>query len=212
MKISLIDYGMGNLGSVRRSLEECGARVETAVSPEQLSGADGLVLPGVGSFREGVERLRSLGFAEAIRKAALEEEVPLLGICLGMQLLAEQGEEGGTTEGLGLIPGRVRRLETSSPTERIPHVGWNEVQWTKTSPFSQDVPFGTDFYFVHSYHFVPAEPSAILAKTPYCGDFVSVVSQGTIYGTQFHPEKSSKGGFKLLKNFLGVCAKRGARC
>lgn len=211
MKLIIIDYGMGNLGSVRRAIEECGEKSTTSGNSADLNGAHGLILPGVGAFKEGMDRLAALGLVETIREA-VKEGVPLLGICLGMQLLADHGQEGGDSAGLGLIPGEIQRFLPTSSSERIPHVGWNQVNWKGKQEIAEEIPPGTDFYFVHSYHFVPKEESSVAAKTPYCGEFVSAVKRGEVYGTQFHPEKSSRGGFRLLKNFLELCRTKKTTC
>jgi glutamine amidotransferase len=149
--------------------------------------------------------LLEMGWASALRKAAMEDRIPLLGICLGMQLLAEKGEEGGTVEGLKLIPGEVRRFVPEDSSTRIPHVGWNEVWEASGSQcLFEGIPDGSDFYFVHSYHFIPCRKEHILATTPYCGNFVSAIGAGSLFGVQFHPEKSGRPGFQILKNFLNV--------
>lgn len=161
-------------------------------------------MPGVGSFTDAMTNLCDRGWIPGIKRAALEEGLPFLGICLGMQLLAEQGLEGGSTEGLGLIPGTIRRLAPKEPGTRIPHVGWNEVRQQSPHPLFAGIPDGTDFYFVHSYHFEPTESTDMVTTTPYCDQFVSTVARGRVYGVQFHPEKSSKLGLRLLKNFLMI--------
>ncbi len=201
MSILIIDYGMGNLASVRRAFEECGADVFISDDPADIKEAERLVLPGVGAFYDAMALLRKKGWVDAIRRAVLEEGIPILGICLGMQLMAESGVEGGESEGLGLVPGRVIRLE-SKDSERIPHVGWNEVHFQQKHLLFDAISDGADFYFVHSFHFVPSKPEHVLAITPYCGGFVSVVGKGSAVGVQFHPEKSSKAGFVIIKNFL----------
>lgn len=201
MATLIIDYGMGNLASVRRAFEECGADVFISDDPADIKEAERLVLPGVGAFYDAMALLRKKGWVDAIRRAVLEEGIPILGICLGMQLMAESGVEGGESEGLGLVPGRVIRLE-SKESERIPHVGWNEVHFQQRHPFFDAISDGVDFYFVHSFHFVPSNPEHVLAITPYCGGFVSVVGKESAVGVQFHPEKSSKVGFVIIKNFL----------
>jgi glutamine amidotransferase len=203
MNVAVIDYGMGNIGSVSRALEECGARVAVAKDPAGLDRYDRIVLPGVGAFADGMRHLSSKGWVSAIRSAVERSKIPLLGICLGMQLLAERGNEGGDTEGLALIPGQVRRLEPSGD-ERVPHAGWNEVRTSAASRLFEGVASGTDFYFVHSYHVVPSGPAEVESMTPYAGGFVSAVSRGAAFGVQFHPEKSSKNGFRVLKNFLNL--------
>ena len=204
--VGIIDYGMGNIDSMRRALEECGARrVLVAREPEQLHGITHMVLPGVGSFNMASTHLKDAGFPDVIRQLIRDKEIPLLGVCLGMQLLATEGEEGGVSDGLDLIPGRIIPLEPSEHGERIPHVGWNEIKSiSSSSRLLKGFSAGEDFYFVHSFQFATEEKSSIAAETPYCGTFTSVVEKGCVFGTQFHPEKSQRAGFKLLRNFLAL--------
>lgn len=203
--VGVIDYGMGNIDSMRRALEECGARVVIAREPTDLHAITHMVLPGVGAFNAASHHLSDAGFFPAIKMLAREKGIPLLGVCLGMQLLASSGEEGGASEGLGLIPGRVVQLKAVDAGERIPHVGWNEVHPASASSklLAGMVP-GADFYFVHSYHFVTDDISHVAASTPYGGGFSAVVEKGCVFGTQFHPEKSQRTGLGLLRNFLKV--------
>lgn len=202
MKTLIIDYGMGNLASARRALEESGAEVTVADDPAALAEADRFVLPGVGAFAEGMANLRARGWPEAIRTALERPGVAMLGICLGMQLLADRGQEGGANIGLGLVPGEVVRFQPDAPETRIPHVGWNEVHYAAAEPLFAGIPDNSDFYFVHSFHFVPAQAGNVLATSPYCGSFVSAIRAHNIYGVQFHPEKSARPGLRLLRNFL----------
>ncbi len=204
MKVVVVNYGMGNLASVLRSLEECGVPVVLAGKPQELSDATHMVLPGVGGFADGMRHLVELGLIDAVRKAASVDGIPVLGICLGMQLLASRGEEGGGTAGLDLIPGQVVRLKSVETGTKIPHVGWNEVNFVKASGLSRGIESGSDFYFVHSYHFVPLSADVVIARTPYCGEFVSAVQKDNVVGVQFHPEKSSHVGRQLLRNFLAL--------
>lgn len=204
MSVLLVDYGMGNLASARRSLQECGAHVIVSDDPRDIKNAERLVLPGVGAFPQAMKRLRERGWADAIRKAALDEDIPLLGICLGMQLLADESEEVAPTHGLGLVPGRIVRIRPGAANERVPHVGWNEVSPRANIPLFSGIGGGSDFYFVHSYHFEPRDPRDVLATTSYCGELVAAVGRGRIAGVQFHPEKSSGAGFRLLRNFLAL--------
>ncbi len=203
-KILVVDYGMSNLASIRRALEICGADAYVSTDPKDCKEADKIVLPGVGSFDEGMRNLHQMGWFEALRAAAERRTQSILGICLGMQLLAAEGTEGHPTEGLGLIPGKIIKLVPVSPIDRIPHVGWNNLHIVKKDPILAGIPEETDFYFVHSYHFCPEEKDVILGTTPHCGSFVSMVKLGNVYGTQFHPEKSSKYGLKLLTNFINL--------
>ena len=205
MTVAIIDYGMGNLGSVRRAVEECGHAVFITDEPEDLFEVEKIILPGVGAYRDGMRQLYEGGWIAPIEKAVNEEKIPLLGICLGMQLLANKSYENGTFDGLRLIPGEVRKLEPSEGFhERVPHVGWNGIENIIDHPLLEDIPEGTDFYFVHSYHFCPKDTAHVLATTEYCGSFVSVVGYENVMGTQFHPEKSSRPGRKVLHNFLRI--------
>jgi glutamine amidotransferase len=203
-KTLIVDYGMGNLGSVKRAFEECGADVFISDDPNDCTLADHIVLPGVGAFADGMAAMTAGGWTVALCSATQEDKIPLLGICLGMQLLADKGFEGGETAGLGLIPGEVCRLVADRPETRIPHVGWNEVHYGGKHPLFARIPTGSDFYFVHSFHFIACNYDDALATTPYCGAFVFAVSRVTVYGTQFHPEKSSRVGFQLIRNFLSL--------
>lgn len=202
MSILIVDYGMGNLASVRRALEECGASALVSSDPSDLATCSRIIIPGVGSFTDAMSKLTARGWVEPLRRASTIERIPTLGICLGMQLLASSGKEGGMTQGLDLVPGTVERLEPTNQNERVPHVGWNRVDWRHNHSLHSDIAAPSDFYFVHSYVFRPIADTAILATTPYCGEFVSAIAHGAVAGFQFHPEKSSRAGFQLLKNFM----------
>lgn len=202
MSVLIVDLGTGNLGSVRRSIEECGVIPVVSADPKSLEESDSIILPGVGVFAAGMHQLRSRGWVEPLRKAVIEQRIPLLGICLGMQLLADHGEEGGEVDGLRLIPGQVRSL-IPEPGERVPHMGWNEVHQDSEDPLFDGIAMGSDFYFIHSYHFVPSHRTHVLATTPHGGSFVSAIRNEHVLGVQFHPEKSSRNGRCLLRNFLG---------
>lgn len=209
-RILIVDHGLCNLDSIRRAFEECGAEgvsVEMSDDPASLTRADKVVLPGVGAFADAMKFLREKGWDKALRKAALEDKLPFFGVCLGMQLMGSRGYETAESEGLGLIPGRVVRLGpgkgTSIEESRIPHMGWNEViQTSGDNPIFADIASGKDFYFAHSFHFMPDDQTNIAARTPYCGGFVSALRRGHIFGVQFHPEKSQRVGMQLLKNFV----------
>ena len=204
METAIIDYGMGNLLSVQRAFEKCGSDAVIIDNPLELRDAERIVLPGVGAFPDAMDNLRKNGWIEELNRAGLEKETPILGICLGMQLLADKGYEVRECDGLGYIPGEIIRFTQTQEKERIPHVGWNEILKREDSPLFDGIADGTNYYFVHSYHFRVANEENIATVTPYCGEFVSSVIKDNIVGTQFHPEKSQKAGFKLIKNFLSM--------
>lgn len=202
--VFIVDYGMCNLDSVKRAVEECGGKAMITDKAKDLEKANRIILPGVGAFPDAMRNIKALSLDRVLYEQAIGEHIPLLGICLGMQLLASKGWEGEETDGLGLIPGEVCRLEPFGADTRIPHVGWNEVHPTHESPLFKGISSGKDFYFVHSYHFWPEHDAHILAYTPFAGGFVSAVQSNSVFGVQFHPEKSQKTGFQLLKNFLAI--------
>ncbi len=204
METAIIDYGMGNLLSVQRAFEKCGSDAVIIDNPLELRDAEHIVLPGVGAFPDAMDNLRKNGWIEELNRAVLEKETPILGICLGMQLLADKGYEVRECDGLGYIPGEIVRFTQTQEKERIPHVGWNEILKREDSPLFDGIADGTNYYFVHSYHFRVTNEKNIATVTPYCGEFVSSVIKDNIVGTQFHPEKSQKAGFKLIKNFLSM--------
>lgn len=212
MNIGIIDYGVGNLGSVMRALEEFRVIPNLITSPSQLDSSNGLILPGVGNFSECMKRLSDGGWPSAIQQSVASGQ-PILGICLGMQLLASAGTEGPideplrSTPGLDLIKGSVQRLDRLGCTLRVPHMGWNSINLHgMPSPLFNGIPDGTDFYFVHSYAFVPESEENLLATTNYEVAVTAAVGRGTVWGTQFHPEKSSRAGHRVLKNFLEIVA------
>jgi glutamine amidotransferase len=202
VKIAIVNYGMGNLASVRRAFEDIGADVYIADSPLAMYEANRVVLPGVGAFGEGMKNLRDAGWMQALRDAVVLQRKPLLGICLGMQMLATTGEEGGSSRGLGLVPGRVRRLDALGCKLRIPHVGWNEVKFRANEAIFGGIPDRSDFYFVHSYALVPDDSGHVIATAPYDCDVPAAVRNENVFGCQFHPEKSSRAGRQLLRNFV----------
>ncbi|MEQ1586322.1 MAG: imidazole glycerol phosphate synthase subunit HisH [Cyclobacteriaceae bacterium] len=206
MSVLIIDYGMCNLGSVKRAFEECGASAFISDNPRDAEKASHLVLPGVGAFGDAMKNIISAGWDKAIRKNVLEENVPILGICLGMQLLAEKGFEGGEHLGLGLIQGEVIKIYNENPgsTFRVPHIGWNEIHKQQDHAILEKLQPSTDFYFVHSYFFKTTHKEDILTTTHYGLDFPSIVSKDKITGVQFHPEKSSRAGFQIIRNFLSI--------
>ena len=204
MKTLIVDYGLCNLDSVKRATEECSGMPFVSDDPNTIKKADRIILPGVGNYSDAMQRIKSTGWYDAIRDEVIKYEIPILGICLGMQLLSTFGYEGSQGAGLDLIHGEVIRLAGCSPETKIPHVGWNDVVHNDNSLLFKGIPSTKDFYFVHSYHFVPENSDEILAITPYCGGFVSAIGKGTIFGVQFHPEKSQRYGFQLIKNFLSI--------
>jgi glutamine amidotransferase len=198
--IAIVDYGMGNLRSVRNALDRVGAESALVDDPASLRAADRVVLPGVGAFPDAIAALRERGLADALRTFAAEGR-PLLGICLGMQLLASRSSEFGDHDGLGLIPGSVELLAPGDGL-RVPHVGWNDLE---VRPAGADM-FATagdepTFYFVHSYEFRPSAPEAIAGVTDYGGPVTAAVADGRVWGVQFHPEKSAEDGLALLARF-----------
>ena len=203
MSVVIVDYAMGNIGSVTRALEECGVDVNNTSDPDALLNASHIILPGVGAFPDGMSHLKEKNTDEVLIEAA-KKGIPILGICLGMQLLATQSEEVQHTSGLNLIPGNVSKMSTQNETLSVPHVGWNEVHFEIESPLFSNIPNASDFYFVHSYHYGVTDSKNIAAQTPYGINFSSVVTKNNIYGVQFHPEKSSLYGLKLLKNFVSL--------
>jgi glutamine amidotransferase len=201
-KIAIVKYDSGNVDSVCKAISTLGAEPVLTDDENIFKIADACILPGVGAFGDAMGSLRRKNLPEILKRHIVDEGVPLLGICLGMQLLASKGFEHGEHEGLGFIPGTVKKL-TPLDNECIPHVGWNNVEH-KSHTLFEGISSGKDFYFVHSYHFTTVDDSNILATTPYCGIFTSVVGKGNILGTQFHPEKSQATGMQLLKNFLNM--------
>lgn len=203
--IAIIDYGMGNLRSIEKALSACGVDFFVSNEKERLKSASHIILPGVGFFKEGMNNLRELGLIEFLREEVLEKKKPILGICLGMQLLFETSEEGGLVEGLGFIKGNVKRFSFKTNHLKVPHVGWNAVfgeDFSKIKIF-KDIKENSNFYFVHSYHAVPEE-EVIFSFTDHGYNFVSAIQKDNIYGTQFHPEKSQENGLKILKNFSSI--------
>jgi len=201
MTIAIIDYGMGNLRSVQKALERLGFDAVVTRDSHAIDSSAGVVLPGVGAFGACMENLAAYSLIETVHRAVASGR-PFLGICLGMQLMGESSEEGDAG-GLGLVRGKVVKLKPVDASERLPHIGWNEVRARQHSKLFADARPETDFYFVHSYHMQCAEP-IIASTTPFCGGFVSAIQDGALFGVQFHPEKSQKAGFALLKNFLAA--------
>jgi glutamine amidotransferase len=203
-RVAIVDYGMCNLDSVRRAFEECSSAPFVTDEPTDLAAADVIVLPGVGAFPDAMANLRDRALDKALDDEVLGNRVPFLGICLGMQLLATTGHEGGETPGLGWIDADVCRLRPTPEDPRVPHMGWNEVVPARESPLFASMPRAGDFYFVHSYHVECHDDTDVVATTPYCGGFVSAIQRENILAVQFHPEKSQERGFEVLRGFLAL--------
>lgn len=190
---------MGNLASLQNAFTKVGADVSIAATPAELESATHIVLPGVGAFPKGMHQLRSLGFADAVRRLAPQGRL-LLGVCLGMQLLATEGEEHELTAGLNLIPGRVVRFNL--PDLRVPHIGWNDTVSRRAGSLLGDTGAQGCFYYVHSYHFAASSATDVALSSDYGGEFIAGVERGNVMGVQFHPEKSHAAGLNLLKRFV----------
>lgn len=201
LTVAVVDYGVGNIGSISRALTVCGAKPLLTDREEDFKVVDACILPGVGAFGDAIDLLRSKNLDKILEEQIIAYDIPILGVCLGMQLLASKGLENGEHQGLDWIPGTVTPFSPLN-NERIPHVGWNNVEHDLSNPLLADIPSDEDFYFVHSYRFEPNNVEHAVATTPYCGRFVSVVNKGNVFGTQFHPEKSQGIGLQLLKNFI----------
>jgi glutamine amidotransferase len=201
-RIAILDYGMGNLRSVEKALEHVGAVATITADPAEARAADGVILPGVGAFPRAMEEIRARGLDELIeeRRAA---GTPILGICLGLQLLFDSTTELGGAAGLGLLTGPVAELDADGL--KVPHIGWSPVRWEQESRLVEGIDTETPFYFVHSFIPAPA-PSELLGSAAYGARFACAAQRDNIYGVQFHPEKSSAAGLRLLSNFAGICA------
>ncbi|HNT61198.1 MAG TPA: imidazole glycerol phosphate synthase subunit HisH [Candidatus Bilamarchaeaceae archaeon] len=202
--IGIIDYGMGNLRSVAKAFELLGAEVLISGNSEELVVAEKLVLPGVGAFGDGMENLRKRGLVDFLDKEVNRNGKMILGICLGMQLLAERGFERGENRGLGWIGGEVRKFSVDGQGLKVPHVGWNEVRFGRDDPLFRGIRNGSCFYFVHSYHMACRDRADVLATCNYGHDFTAAVRKKNIMGTQFHPEKSQDAGLRILENYLNM--------
>lgn len=202
-QVGIVDYGMGNRRSVEKAFEKVGASVRLSDDLEELRACDGLVVPGVGAFPEAMRRLRAGGYDALVRERA-EAGVPVIGLCLGMQLLFESSVEHEGETGIGLLPGRIVRLEAEGL--KLPHIGWNTVSWTRSSPLTEGLPDQAAFYHVHSFAPAPDDEDVVLGRGDYGAPFVSFVERGRVFGAQCHPEKSSTHGLQVLGNFVRVCS------
>jgi glutamine amidotransferase len=197
--IAIIDYEMGNLRSVQKGFERVGHSAVITSDPAVLADAAKIVLPGVGAFRDAIAALRERKLVEPIR-AAIATGRPFLGICLGLQLLLDKSYEDGEFEGLGVIPGEVVRFDVPAQF-KVPHMGWNELQFRRRPPVFDGIDNGAHFYFVHSYYVVPRDSSVVATETEYSAPFCSSIWRDNVFAVQFHPEKSQAAGLQLLKNF-----------
>ncbi|HET6475469.1 MAG TPA: imidazole glycerol phosphate synthase subunit HisH [Thermoleophilia bacterium] len=198
-RVAVVDYGMGNLASVAKALARSGAEVRVTQSANEVRGAAGVVLPGVGAFRDAAARLEESGLGAAVVER-IAAGTPFLGVCLGLQLLFESSGEGGRWPGLGVLPGTVERLDTGL---KVPHIGWNDLDWGPAGAgMARGLPAPAIVYFVHSYAAVPADPSVVAATTEYGGPVVAAVARDNVWAVQFHPEKSSRVGLALLSAFV----------
>jgi glutamine amidotransferase len=202
-RIAILDYGMGNLRSAEKALEHVGVTAKITRDPVEVQAADGVILPGVGAMPRAMERIRELGLEELIAERR-ESGVPILGICLGLQLLFDSTTEFGGSGGLGLLEGPVVELEADGL--KVPHIGWSPVRWERESRLTEGLPSGTPFYFVHSFAPRPCAED-LLGSAEYGSRFACAAERENVYGVQFHPEKSSSAGLRLLANFAGICAK-----
>jgi glutamine amidotransferase len=200
--IKIVDYGMGNLRSVQKAFEKIGADAQVVSSAADLAGAEKLVLPGVGAFRDAIAELKRTGLDRPVREHIAADK-PFLGICLGLQLLFDVSYEDGQWEGLGLLRGKVVRF-ADQPDLKIPHMGWNSLEFAQPARIFEGVPEGSSVYFVHSYYVVPEDESVIAARTEHGTRFVSAVARRNLFATQFHPEKSQSVGLRLLTNFAAL--------
>lgn len=203
INIAIIDYRVGNIASLRNALLNIGTQSFLCNKADEIKNASHLVLPGVGSFQEGINTLKESGLNEAIREFCNTGK-PVLGICLGMQLLAEYGEEYGVNEGLGVVSGRVSRLNVDEKFFRLPHIGWNDVVF-RDKAMAKGFDQKTDFYFVHSFGFDDPHAPHVAGVCDYGAPIVAAIEQDNIWGVQFHPEKSQAAGLQILKNFIELC-------
>ncbi len=197
--IAIIDYQMGNLRSVQKAFEKAGFEATITSAPQIVASADKVVLPGVGAFEDAISELHRRDLVNPI-KDVIEADKPFLGICLGLQLLFDVSYEGGEFEGLGIIPGQVKRFDVGQGF-KVPHMGWNQANIVRQAPILEGIEFGTHFYFVHSYYVAPTNDEPIAVTSDYDGEFCAMIWQNNLFATQFHPEKSQAAGIQVLQNF-----------
>lgn len=202
--LAIVDYGRGNLRSVQNGFRQIGASARVSDDPETIAKADGVVFPGVGAFRDCMQNLAARGLDDALRQV-IRDGKPVLAICVGMQALLSESEEFGTTPGLDIVAGRVRRFPQPGAARqrlKVPHMGWNQLRLHRSCPLLDGLPERVYTYFVHSYYAIPTEPAVVVASTDYGVEFASVLWRDNLYATQFHPEKSQTWGLRILRNFV----------
>jgi len=202
--ISVVNYGIGNVQSVLNALEHLGIAARPVGNPAELDGAERILLPGVGAYGQAMARLNERGLSDALRDAVLVRKRPILGICLGMQLLADEGTEFGVTRGLGLLPGRVEAIDVGRSGLKLPHIGWNDLKPVRDTKLLAGLPENATCYYAHSFVYAPNDGESVKAVTDYGGPLVAVVASGNVWGTQFHPEKSQEVGMTILRNFAAL--------
>lgn len=202
LSVAIIDYGVGNLTSVANAVSRLQVKVDVSSDPVELKKATHIILPGVGSFAEGMKGLTERGFIPLLREEVMTKKKPFLGICLGMQLLAAEGFEHGHHQGLGFIPGSVRMIDTTQSGLRLPHIGWNDVELSDRHRISNGFDHRPVFYFVHSYQLIPSDARVIAGTCEYGEKITALIESGNICGAQFHPEKSHDDGLQIFRNFL----------
>ena len=200
--IVIIDYGLGNLFSVYNAFKLLGIKAVISSKPDDIKSAERLVLPGVGAFGDGIANLKRLGLDRILTTEVIDKKKPFLGICLGLQLLADRGFEYGEHQGLGWIRGEVRKLDVEKSGLKLPHIGWNSIKMIRPSSLLDNIQDGADFYFLNSYHLVCENSEDLVAVVPYGEDVTAIIQRQNIFGAQFHPEKSQSNGLKLLENFI----------
>ena len=208
MKVTIVDYNSGNISSVINSFKEVAknkVNIEVTSDLGKIKSSDKLVLPGQGSFKSCVDALNKIdGLTETLNEFAIDKKKPLLGICVGLQMFADVGYEELETKGLGWISGKVSKIDNLNGKYKLPHIGWNQINIVKDSKIFKSIENNSHMYFVHSYEFIPNNKSVIVATTDYCKNIVCSIEKENIFGTQFHPEKSEKGGLQLIKNFINL--------